>query len=389
MAITKSQVGPREMLARLVAFDTTSCNSNIPLVDFVRDYLAGFGIDSLFVHNEDGTKANLYATIGPDDVGGVVLSGHTDVVPVDGQDWSGDPFDLTERDDKLYGRGTCDMKGFIAIALAMVPEFLARPLATPIHLAFSFDEEIGCVGVRPLIEHIVEHLPKPKIVIVGEPTSMRVVNAHKSCCSMVTEVTGLETHSSTPELGVNAINAAGELLGEISRISADMIERGDPSGRFEPPYTSVHVGTIAGGTALNIVPRHCELLWEYRGVPGLDRNEIAARIDAFAQRQIVPDMQRRAPECGIATHEKIFVPGLAPVDGSPAELMALRLARQNDTHTVSYGTEAGLFQEAGMPAIICGPGDIGQAHKPDEYIALDQITQCCLFMERLVNEVRR
>src|SRR4051812_9533547 len=237
----------KDMLASLVAFDTTSRDANIPLIEFVEDYLAGWGIPSLRVDYEPGKKTNLYATIGPDAAGGIVLSGHTDVVPVDGQDWSSNPFRLDERDGRLYGRGTCDMKGFIAAALALVPEFKERDLSVPIHLALSCDEEVGCKGVRPLVAHMKEHLPRPKAIIVGEPTMMKVVNAHKSAVTFATEVLGHEAHSSCTHLGVNSILVAGELLTEISRIARDMRERGDPSHRFDPPYTTVHVGMIEGG----------------------------------------------------------------------------------------------------------------------------------------------
>lgn len=377
----------RELLDRLIGFDTTSHLSNLPLIDFVRDYLNGFGIKSELIFSEDRTKANLYATIGPADLGGVVLSGHTDVVPVEGQAWDSDPFALTERDDKLYGRGTCDMKGFVAVVLAMVPEFVAAKPKTPVHLAFSYDEEVGCYGAMDMIAHISEHLPQPKIVLVGEPTNMTVVNAHKSGYSFVTKVTGFEAHSSVPGLGVNSIMVAGELIGEIGRIRQDMTARGDPSGRFDPPHTTVHVGLIEGGTALNIVPRRCTFNWEYRGLPDLDDTEIPARFEAFAQTQVLPGMQAISHECGIETTMVNAMPGLAPEHGSPAEALALRLAQQNDTFAVSYGTEAGLFQEAGIPTVICGPGDIAQAHKPNEFVTLDQLARCERFMRRLVGEI--
>jgi len=385
--MTGARIGTREMVERLIGFDTTSRLSNLPLIEFVRDYLDGHGIASELVFGEDNAKANLYATIGPGEIGGVVLSGHTDVVPVDGQAWDSDPFDLTERDDKLFGRGTCDMKGFIAIALAMVPEFLEHRLTTPVHLAFSFDEEVGCLGVRPLIDHIVQHLPRPKMVIVGEPTNMTVVNAHKSGHSFVTEVTGLEAHSSVTHLGVNSIMAAGELIGELAHIRRDMETRVDHTGRFDPPHTTVHVGMIEGGTALNIVPKCCRFEWEYRGLPDQDDDEIPGRLKAYAQNHVLPHMHSVSSECGVETTRINAVPGLAPMDGSPAEAMALRLAQQNETFAVSYGTEAGLFQDAGMPAVICGPGDIIQAHKPNEFVALEQVDRCERFMQRLIKEL--
>jgi len=385
--MAQATIGTREMIERLIGFDTTSRESNLPLIDFVRDYLDGYGIKSDLVFDDERNKANLYATIGPQDVGGVVLSGHTDVVPVDGQAWDSDPFTLAERDDKLFGRGTCDMKGFIAIALARVPEFLEQKLTSPVHFAFSFDEEVGCLGVRPLIEHIVDNLPKPKIVIVGEPTNMTVVNAHKSGYSFMTEVTGLEAHSSVTHLGVNSIMAASELIGELGRVGAEMMERSDESGRFDPPYTTVHVGTIEGGTALNIVPRCCSFHWEYRGLPDQDDDEIPGRLNGFAEGTVLPKMRAVSDEARIETSCVNAVPGLVPQEGSPAEALALRLAQQNDTFAVSYGTEAGLFQEAGMPAVICGPGDILQAHKPNEFLSLEQVERCEQFMRRLVKHL--
>ena len=373
----------RALLDRLVAFDTTSRDGNLPLIAFIEDYLKGFGIPSIRVDFEPGRKTNLYATIGPDIDGGIVLSGHTDVVPVDGQDWSSDPFIVTERDGRLYGRGTCDMKGFIAVALAMVPAFKAAALKKPIHLAFSCDEEVGCIGVRPLVAHMKAHLKKPSAVIVGEPTLMQVVNAHKGAVTFATEVTGHEAHSSLTDRGVNAIMVAGELIGEINRIEKDMRERGDPSRRFDPPYTTVHIGLIEGGTAKNIVPRRCAFKWETRLLPDADPREVPERFDRFA-RTLEPGMKAVAEDTGIRNDTINTVPGLRPETDSPAEHLALHLAEANGTHAVSYCTEAGLFQEIGIPSIICGPGSIEQAHKPDEFIAISELEKCEVFMQRLI-----
>jgi acetylornithine deacetylase len=381
--MTGTRFTPRDMLARLIAFDTTSRDGNLPLIDFVEAYLADWGIKSLRVDFEAGKKTNLYATIGPLDQGGIVLSGHTDVVPVDGQNWTTNPFELTEKDGLLYGRGTCDMKGFLATALALVPDFKAAKLKTPIHLALSCDEEVGCIGVRPLVAYIKEHLPRPKAVIVGEPTLMKVVNAHKGAHTFATEVTGLEAHSSCTHLGVNSILVAGELLSEIGRIASDMRERGDPSGRFNPPYTTVHVGLIEGGTAKNIIPRRCAFKWETRLLPGADPDEVPTRFNAFA-RTLEPAMHELSPETGVRTDRTNVVPGLRPEPDSPAENLALHLAEANGTEAVSYCTEAGLFQEIGIPAIICGPGSIEQAHKPDEFIAISEMEKCETFMRKLI-----
>jgi len=371
-----------QLLEKLISFDSTSRNSNLPLIDFIQEYLDGYGIKSRRVDYEEDNKTNLYATIGPDVEGGIVLSGHTDVVPVDGQDWSSDPFTMVERDARLFGRGTCDMKGFIAVALAAVPKFTAQKLKKPIHFAFSCDEEVGCAGVRPLIDHIKAELPMPGGVIVGEPTSMEVVNSHKNATRLKTTITGHEAHSSCTHLGVSAILTAGEMLGEIGRIADDYRQRGDPSGRFDPPYTTVQVGLIEGGTANNIIPGHCSFTWETRMLPDHSLEELTDRIEAFAK-ALEPAMKAVNPKAGIDTMVENSIPGLAPDDGSPIEVLALNLAQANGTAAVSYGTEAGLFQLAGIPAIVCGPGSIEQAHKADEYVDISQLQQCEAFMDRL------
>ncbi|HEX7108212.1 MAG TPA: acetylornithine deacetylase [Aestuariivirga sp.] len=375
------------MLAELVRFDTTSRDGNIPLIEFVERYLASWGIPHFRVDYEAGKKTNLFATIGPDIAGGIVLSGHTDVVPVDGQKWASNPFELTERDGRLYGRGSCDMKGFIAVALAMVPQFKAARLRTPIHLALSCDEEVGCKGVRPLVAHMRDHMKKPRAVIVGEPTSMQVVNAHKGAITFSTEVTGHEAHSSLTDQGVNAIMVAGELLSEINRIRKDLTVRGDPTGRFNPPYSTIHVGVIEGGTAKNIIPRRCSFQWETRLLPVADPAEVPTRFENFAA-TLEPAMKEVARDTGIHNQQTNMVPGLAPEDNSPAEHLALHLAGANGTHAVSYCAEAGLFQQIGIPAIICGPGSIEQAHKPDEYIDISEMRKCEAFMERLLEHCR-
>ncbi len=372
-----------EILKALIAFDTTSRLTNIPLIAWIENYLDQFAISHLRVDYEGGRKTNLYATIGPDVAGGIVLSGHTDVVPVDGQNWSSDPFAMEERNGLLYGRGTADMKGFIAAALAMVPQFKAAKLKTPIHFAFSCDEEVGCRGVRPLVEHMRDHLKKPSAVIVGEPTSMQVVNAHKSAVRFATDVVGHESHSALTDKGVNAIMVAGEIVHEISRLREELIEIGDPTGRFDPPYSTIHVGMITGGTAQNIVPLKCGFGWETRLLPGADRDFVPDRIELLQQR-LEPAMKAVSAAAGIATVRHNEVPGLAVEKDSPAEALALHCSHSNGTHTVSYCTEAGLFQEIGIPAVVCGPGSIEQAHKPDEFIAVDQLRKCEQFFARLV-----
>lgn len=374
------------LIDRLVAFDTTSRLSNLALIDFVADYLAGHGIAARRVFDAGGTKANLYASIGPDVAGGIVLSGHTDVVPVDGQDWTSPPFTATRRDARLFGRGTADMKSFIAIVLALVPEMTARQLRVPLHLAFSYDEEVGCLGVHGLLELLRSGVPRPRAVIVGEPTMMRVVNAHKGVNAFRTTVLGLEAHSSATHQGVNAIQYAAEIVGFLHRLGEER-QRQVVAPRFDPPYTSVHVGTIQGGTALNIIPRECRIQWEFRGVPGEREDDIPARLGEFVRQSILPRMHAVSRGTGVETVPLARVAPLLAANGSPAETLVMALAGTNETHAVSYGTEAGFFQESGIPAVICGPGDIAQAHKPDEFIALTQVAACEAFLRRLIDHV--
>jgi acetylornithine deacetylase len=371
-----------EILAKLVSFDTTSRNSNIPLIAWIETYLDQFDLPHMRVDYETGSKTNLFATIGPDIAGGVVLSGHTDVVPVDGQDWSTDPFTIVERNQQLYGRGTADMKGFIAVVLALVPEFLKMNLQVPLHLAFSCDEEVGCKGVRPLVDYLKHSAKKPSAAIIGEPTLMQVVNGHKSAVRFSTEVTGHESHSALTDQGVNAIMVAGEIIHEINKIKEDLITMGDPSGRFDPPYSTIHIGVISGGTANNIIPKTCSFNWETRLLPGFDDSYVPSRVNAVA-RKLEPAMKAIAPQSGIVVEQANAVPGLAAVKDSVAEELALHCSHTNSTHTVSYCTEAGLFQQAGIPAVVCGPGSIEQAHKPDEYIAISELRKCETFLRRL------
>jgi acetylornithine deacetylase len=371
-----------DWLARLVAFDTTSRNSNLALIDDVGAFLTEQGVPWRLTHNDDGTKANLYATIGPDIAGGVVLSGHSDVVPVDGQDWHTDPFQVVERDGLLYGRGTSDMKAFIACALAAVPRFTRLKLARPIHLAISYDEEVGCLGVHSMVADIVANLPKPTVVVVGEPTGMKVVNAHKSITSWYTTVHGHEEHSSNTHKGVNAIAIAADLIRFLGTMADDLRAKGDASHRFEPPYSTISVGTIHGGTAQNIVPRQCTFTWEYRLLPDEDGGQLKARFDAEVAR-VLPAMKAKAPEADIVTTLRAQAAGLRAVHGSPAEALVLALTGQNAGEAVSYATEAGIFQDQGLPAVICGPGYIREAHKPNEWIEVSQILECVAFLEKL------
>jgi acetylornithine deacetylase len=371
-----------ELLSRLVHFDTTSHKSNLALIAFVEDYLAQHGVESHLVPSADAAKASLYASIGPTGVPGVALSGHTDVVPVEGQTWSSDPFVLTERDHRLYGRGSADMKGFLACVLAAVPDFLKRKLAVPISIAFSYDEEVGCIGVRPLIAEIGRRFVTPRMVIVGEPTSMSVVDAHKGPVRWHVEIKGRAAHSSMAPLGVNAISIAGKLLQELARIEREL-KTSPRAERFDPPYATLQVTRIDGGTATNIVPVYCRFDFDVRALPGVDVDAIDRRIRAYADRECVPEMRRVAPESGIDISVANQVPPFAAGTNSEAVALALRLADHNETHAVSYATEAGLFQEAGSPSVVIGPGDIAQAHAADEFIAKDQLDRCMDFLDRL------
>ncbi|WP_439816777.1 acetylornithine deacetylase [Zavarzinia sp. CC-PAN008] len=367
----------------LVAFDTTSRLTNLPLIRFIEAYLADHGIASELVFDETGTKANLFATIGDAERGGVMLSGHTDVVPVDGQNWSSDPFTLVERGGLLHGRGTCDMKGFIACVLALVPDLVGRSLAQPVHLAFSHDEEVGCIGVRSLIDRLARRTPKPTLAIVGEPTGMKVVDTHKGIRSFVTTVTGREAHSSQPQAGANAIIATGRLIAGLERVAEELRLAGDPSGRFTPGHTTVGIGTIAGGTANNIVARECRLGWEYRPLPDADQDLVKRRFDAIVADEVLPLLRATAPDAAVSTLARSAVVPLRPDPGSEAEVLAKALCGANHTHAVSYTTEGGLFQQIGIPTVICGPGDILQAHAADEFVSLDQLALCLSFLERL------
>jgi acetylornithine deacetylase len=372
------------MLARLIAFDTTSRLSNLDLIGFVEDYLGRFGINATRVANADGSKANLYATIGPMVAGGVVLSGHTDVVPVDGQPWTSDPFVLTRRGERLYGRGTCDMKGFLALALAAVPVF-AEPgrLRRPVHLAFSYDEEIGCLGAPAMIAEIAARLPQPAAVIVGEPTDMQVVGAHKGITTHRVTVTGHEAHSSLTHLGLSANMVAIRLMARLAAIAEELERAGDPHSPFCPGHATLTIGQIRGGTAINILARECTFAFDLRVPPGVDPQAILAPFLAEV-RTLDAGMKARFPATGIAVTRMSNTPAMAPDPGSAAERLARTLAGDNGPlRAVSYAAEAGQFQGAGFATVICGPGSIEQAHQRDEYIEIAQVERGAAFMRRL------
>lgn len=373
------------LLAKLVSFDTTSSESNLALIEFVEHYLADYGVASERVMSPCGSKANLIARVGPDAPGGVMLSGHTDVVPVAGQPWSSDPFTLRDGGDgRLYGRGTCDMKGFIACALAMVPTWVNAPLKQPIYFGFSYDEEIGCVGAPSLIKRFYEHYSTTAHVIVGEPTSMQPVVAQKGATNLRTNVIGQEAHSSQVNQGTSAIHVAARLVTFIEDTMAALVEEGRVDEAFNVPHTSLHVGKIKGGTAINIMARECQFEWEIRHLPTDTFDEIYARFDAYCA-QLSAELQAKGKHVEITTEPlNVTVPGLA----DRANDQVLRLAKDHlphacCNHAVAYATEAGQFQGQGLQTIILGPGSIAQAHQPDEYIETAQLHECTTFMQRL------
>jgi acetylornithine deacetylase len=371
-------------LGRLVAFDTTSRGSNLELIAHVESLLASLGVASRRVANADGSKANLLASIGPAAEGGVVLSGHTDVVPVDGQAWTSDPFRVQRRETRLYGRGTCDMKGFLALALAAAPDFAAAELKRPVHLAFSYDEEIGCLGAPGLIEEITRSLPRPAAIIVGEPTNMEAVSGHKGITSFRVTVLGHEAHSSLTHLGVSANMAAIRLMAGLVALSERLERDADPASPFLPKGASLTVGVINGGTALNILARRCVFGFDLRTPPGLE--PMALLADFFAEAKALDAaLKARFADAGVVVERRSNVPGLAPAPGGAAEAFARRLAGDNGpSRAVSYAAEAGQFQQAGYSVVICGPGSIDQAHQPDEYVEIGQMERGAAFMARLL-----
>ena len=376
----------RQILECLVSFPTVSRDSNLDLANWVEDFLRASKIEPHRMLNEDGTKAAIFASVGPDLPGGVVLSGHTDVVPVDGQNWSTDPWEIVEHDGKLFGRGTCDMKGFDAIALAAMAKARTADLKRPLQIALSYDEEVGCEGAPPLIQAMQGVVPKADVAIIGEPSMMKVVTGHKGGSGFQIHIRGHEVHSSIMHTGVNAIMEGAKLV-EWANAMNDANRAATPSplaAIFEPPWTTVHVGMMSGGTAHNITAKDCRFGLDFRFVPGEDPEEWSMRfLDQVAQ--IRADMQLVHPDTGIDVQPYFGVPALKPEKDGAAERLTRTLTGDNGAHVVSYGTEAGHFQEGGYSAVVCGPGDIAQAHQPDEFITLDQIEAGEAFMDRLID----
>jgi acetylornithine deacetylase len=375
-----------ELLERLIGFDTVSARSNLELVAFVRAWLEDRGIEARLDYDSTDTKASLLATIGPKEPAGVVLSGHTDVVPALGQAWSSDPFRATRRGDRIVGRGSADMKGFLAVALGIVPDLLREPPPRPLHLAFSYDEEVGCKGAPGLLDLMERTLPHlPVGCVVGEPTRMRVVDGHKGKAGFRCTVIGREAHSALTPLGVNAVGIAAELVCEILRMGEGFGRDGPFRDGFEPPHDTASVGRIEGGSQLNIVPGRCSFELEFRTLPGRDPIAHVRAVEAYARDRLLPAMRRTAPEADIVVEEILGYPGLDGGSDSAFGRLCLELSGTTTPAKVSFGSDGGHFARRGIPTLLCGPGDIAVAHKPDEHVTLDQLARCRAFLQRLAH----
>jgi len=378
-----------DLTRTLVEMPSISTDSNMNVIWFLHDKLTKLGARCDLSHDATGGKANLWATIGPDIDGGVVLSGHTDVVPVEGQEWTNDPFQMVEADGNLYGRGTCDMKGFIACALAVAPEFAKADLKRPLHFAFTYDEETGCLGAKVMLAALKESGRRPAVCIIGEPTGMKVIEGHKGCCENTTTFWGLEGHGSMPSAGVNAVEYAAQYIGELMRIGEDLKPRAPDHSRFDPPWTTINIGAISGGVAHNVIPNVCRLDWEFRPINRDDKAFVRDRIATFTDRVLLPQMQATFAEAAIDIEFVGDVDGLEPMENSEAVALAQELTGGNSVELVPFGTEAGLFQELGISTVVCGPGYIAQAHKPDEFVAVAQIEACLAMLMRLLPKLAR
>jgi acetylornithine deacetylase len=374
------------VIEKLIAFDTTSHRSNLEAISFLREALEACGASCRLTYDDGRRKANLYATLGPIDRPGIMLSGHTDVVPAEGQNWTSPPFEWRERDQRFFGRGAADMKSFIGLCVGLAPEFVARGLETPLHFSFSYDEELGCVGVRRLIADLAGLPIKPKLCIVGEPTGMQVVAGHKGRMSCGCRVHGKEGHSALGQ-GVNAVEAAAEVIAHIRSMQKRIKQHGPFDQSYEPPYTTLHTGIVQGGRALNIVPNECSFEFEIRALPGHDSDTLLEEIERFALRQVAPDMHEVDPSTGFDFEVMNDTAGFDLPDGHPAVRFVTALTGANQTGRVSFGTEAGLFNAIGIPTVVCGPGYIEQAHRPDEFISANQLAQGEAFLRRLMEHV--
>jgi len=385
--VTLSVSTTRDILAQLISFDTTSSRSNLDLIRWIEAYLAQHGVASSLTFNQEGTKANLYATIGPTGVAGICLSGHTDVVPTTGQPWTADPYTLVERDGKVFGRGTADMKGFIACVLAAVPAFVAGVREVPIHLAFSYDEEVGCVGVRGLLAALAKEPVKPLAVIIGEPTLMHVARGHKGKQAYRVVVEGRAGHSALTHLGVNAIEYACDLISFLRNKANTLRDEGPHDEAYEPAYSTIQTGKVSGGIAVNVIPERCEFDFEIRHLPSDDVVAMIDEVSAFARETVEPQMRAVDPACGVHFQRISAYPGLLGRGAHGLQSFCCGLTGIQQMITLSFGTEGGLFEAMDIPAIVCGPGSIEQAHRPDEWIELDQLARCDQFMQDLLAAV--
>lgn len=370
-------------LGRLIAYPTVSADSNLAMIDDLAGVLEAEGARVELFRDPSGTKANLWATIGPETDGGLVLSGHTDVVPVADQNWSCNPFEMTERDGKLLGRGSCDMKGFIAACLAMAPDLAERARSRPVHFAFTHDEEVGCLGGQALVEELKARGTRPSMALIGEPTSMRVIEGHKGCCEYSTHFTGLEGHGSAPELGVNAVDYAVRYASRLHVLAEELKARTPEGSRFEPPWSTINTGALVGGQAHNVIPGRARLDWEMRPVRWEDADFVKEDLASYVRDVLLPAMQAVHPEAGIRTETVGEVTGLEPLSGNEIRDLILELTGGNSTDLVPFNTEAGLYQSLGVSAVVCGPGSIAQAHKPDEFVEIDQLAQCLDLLDRM------
>jgi acetylornithine deacetylase len=375
----------RALLERLISFATVSRDSNLEMIEFIRTYLEELGVECELFYNAERTKANLFATIGPCEGGGVVLSGHTDVVPVDGQPWTVDAFRLTEREGRLYGRGTADMKGFIASVLAAVPMFIERELKLPVHLAFSYDEEVGCLGVRSMLADLEQRPHKPALCLIGEPTGLKPVLGHKGKLAMRCHVKGAPCHSAYAPYGVNAIQYAARMIGHLEEIGEQLAQPEHHDERFDPPFSTVQTGVIKGGRALNIVPAECEFDFEVRALPGFNAHTVADQLQTYAEAELLPKMRAVKSDTGIRLQPLSAYPGLATSPDSEAARLLALLSGSTEFGTVAFGTEGGLFEQAGIPTVVCGPGSMDQGHKPDEFVTVEQLRDCDAMLIRLAD----
>jgi acetylornithine deacetylase len=379
----------KDILSALVSFDTVSRNSNLDLIAWVEGYLDRLGVKHQRVYDETGQKSNLWATLGPKDVPGYILSGHTDVVPVDDQNWTDSPFKLTERGGKLYGRGSTDMKGYVACCLASVPDMLQANLKKPLHLAFSYDEEVGCWGVRRMIPKIVEGTARPIACFVGEPTEMDVVIGHKGKRSIKAIVRGRTCHSSLAPLGVNAVEYAARVIAKIRDIGDRLAKEGTRDGLYDIPFSTAHTGYLHGGTALNIVPDIATFEFEFRVLTSDKSDVFLKEVIDYAKNVLEPEMKAVAPEAGFEFQDRGEFAGLDTAENAEVTLLTKQLTGRNSHSKVAYGTEGGLFSQAGIPTVVCGPGNIDQAHKADEFIAITELEKCGKFIDRLIEHCAR